>query len=170
MLDKANKEEQKSPIFFQFLDCVFQIMEQYPCSFEFNERFLLEIAFHTTSLRFGTFLFNSEYERAEKRVSKRTTSLWSYLNHHADSFTNTYFNPDNDNPVLYINSSMRFLSLWYSFFYRDQDEHRVFMKQEELMENITKKYRDQNVLLQTKVDTLSAEIELLKAQLAKQST
>ena len=39
----------------QFLDCVWQITRQFPDAFEFNERFLLDVAKHSYSGLFGTF-------------------------------------------------------------------------------------------------------------------
>ena len=39
-------EEQRSPVFIQFLDCVYQLICQFPCSFEFNEDLLISIADH----------------------------------------------------------------------------------------------------------------------------
>ena len=37
---------QRAPIFVQFVDCVWQLMQQNPCSFEFNSAFLVEILDH----------------------------------------------------------------------------------------------------------------------------
>jgi len=32
---------QRSPVFLQWLDCVHQLMRQFPCDFKFNEAFLV---------------------------------------------------------------------------------------------------------------------------------
>ena len=40
---------ERSPIFFQFLDAVWQIMQQFPFSFEFNAEYLSSIADHIYS-------------------------------------------------------------------------------------------------------------------------
>ena len=56
---KNVNDDQKSPVFLQFLDCVHQIMTQFPLSFEFNISFLVDIAFHTYSCFFGTFLYDT---------------------------------------------------------------------------------------------------------------
>lgn len=39
-----HSDHDRSPIFLQFIDCVWQIMEQNENFFEFTEKFLLEIA------------------------------------------------------------------------------------------------------------------------------
>jgi hypothetical protein len=57
---KSNPTDQRSPIFLQFLDCVHQILSQYPLSFEFNVKFLSKIGYHLYSSRFGNFLCNHE--------------------------------------------------------------------------------------------------------------
>ncbi|CAM9276904.1 unnamed protein product, partial [Hapterophycus canaliculatus] len=55
----SGKEDQRSPIFLQFLDCMWQLVMQMPSYFEFNPRFLLCIADHIQTCRFGTFLCNT---------------------------------------------------------------------------------------------------------------
>ena len=42
--------DERSPIFFQFLECVWQIMEQAPNEFEFNVDFLIRLADHSLSI------------------------------------------------------------------------------------------------------------------------
>lgn len=67
--DKANRQEdQMSPIFMQFLDCVWQVARQFPCYFEFNLRYILALADQVYAGRFGTFLFNSDKERVRTSI------------------------------------------------------------------------------------------------------
>ncbi|KAG1658002.1 Myotubularin-related protein 2 [Nymphon striatum] len=61
--DERHSDADRSPIFLQFIDCVWQIMKQFPVSFEFNEQFLITILDHLYSCLFGTFLFNSDQQR-----------------------------------------------------------------------------------------------------------
>ena len=57
-------QNEKSPIFLQFLDCVWQLMNEYPRDFEFTENFLIDLYRVSQSCEFGTFLGNCERERA----------------------------------------------------------------------------------------------------------
>ena len=47
--------DQRSPVFIQFLDCLHQIINQFPNQFEYNIDLLSFIAYHTTSCLYGTF-------------------------------------------------------------------------------------------------------------------
>ncbi|KAM4819097.1 phosphatidylinositol-3,5-bisphosphate 3-phosphatase MTMR8 isoform 2-T2 [Thomomys bottae] len=80
-----------SPVFTQFLDCVWQLMEQFPCAFEFNENFLLEIHDHIFSCQFGNFLGNCPKEREELRVLDKTHSVWPFLIQKKADFRNPLY-------------------------------------------------------------------------------
>ncbi|KAG7390672.1 hypothetical protein PHYPSEUDO_007134 [Phytophthora pseudosyringae] len=75
----SNNTNETSPVFLQWVDCVWQVMVQFPSAFEFNERYLILILDHLYSCRFGTFLYNSQRERLEQESLHPTQSLWSYL-------------------------------------------------------------------------------------------
>ena len=57
---KETNEEQKAPIFFQWLDCIHQLQTQFKYAFEFNNELLQFLAEHSNSCLYGTFLYNSE--------------------------------------------------------------------------------------------------------------
>ena len=38
------KEDEKSPVFTQFLDCVFQLLKMYPLSFEYTSKYLSRVS------------------------------------------------------------------------------------------------------------------------------
>eukprot|EP00057_Strongylocentrotus_purpuratus_P006227 XP_011660701.1 PREDICTED: myotubularin-related protein 10-A isoform X4 [Strongylocentrotus purpuratus] len=59
----------ESPIFLLFLDCVHQLIEQFPSAFEFTDTFLIALWDSMHSGIFGTFLFNSERHRMRTCVS-----------------------------------------------------------------------------------------------------
>lgn len=76
----SSRTREQSPIFLVFLDCVYQIYHQFPCSFEFNEKFLIMLFEHAYASPFGTFLENCLKQRKALEISKKTVSLWSYIN------------------------------------------------------------------------------------------
>ena len=49
-------KDQKAPIFLQFLDCVHQLHNQFPHAFEFNLKFLSDLAYYSYTTIFGTFI------------------------------------------------------------------------------------------------------------------
>ncbi|EPX73050.1 myotubularin family phosphatidylinositol-3-phosphatase [Schizosaccharomyces octosporus yFS286] len=83
-----HSEKMSSPVFHQFLDCVWQIMRQFPKYFEFNERFLRRLLYHLYSCQYGSFLYNSQRERKQAAVSKQTRSIWDYFMSRKKEFTN----------------------------------------------------------------------------------
>uniref|UniRef100_A0A8C5HVX8 Myotubularin phosphatase domain-containing protein n=1 Tax=Gouania willdenowi TaxID=441366 RepID=A0A8C5HVX8_GOUWI len=60
-LKKNDKEE--SPLFVLFLDCVWQMMNQYPAAFEFTEAYLTVLSDSMWIPLFSTFLFSSSKQR-----------------------------------------------------------------------------------------------------------
>lgn len=72
----SRQEDQMAPVFLQFLDCVWQIMRQQQHFFEFNTRYLLTLADHIYSCRFGTFLFNSDLDRVSSALYLSSLSLF----------------------------------------------------------------------------------------------
>ncbi|XP_064184527.1 myotubularin-related protein 1a isoform X2 [Anguilla rostrata] len=115
--DENHANSERSPLFVQFIDCVWQMMRQFPAAFEFNELFLITILDHLFSCLFGTFLYNSEQERVSKEVPSKTVSLWSSINSQAEDFTNPFYINYEDH-VLYPVASLRHLELWVSYYVR----------------------------------------------------
>ncbi|XP_034535808.1 myotubularin-related protein 10 isoform X2 [Notolabrus celidotus] len=68
-LDRCNhlkkNEKEESPLFMLFLDCVWQMMNQYPAAFEFTETYLTILSDSMWIPLFSTFLFNSPKQRAK---------------------------------------------------------------------------------------------------------
>uniref|UniRef100_A0A8C3WDU8 phosphatidylinositol-3,5-bisphosphate 3-phosphatase n=1 Tax=Catagonus wagneri TaxID=51154 RepID=A0A8C3WDU8_9CETA len=107
----------RSPIFLQFIDCVWQMTRQFPSAFEFNELFLITILDHLYSCLFGTFLCNCEQQRFKEDVYTKTVSLWSYINSQLDEFSNPFF-VNYENHVLYPVASLSHLELWVNYYVR----------------------------------------------------
>jgi hypothetical protein len=58
-----NKSAEKSPLFLLFLDCIWQVLQQFPEAFEFSETFLTTIWDSVFMPIFDTFQFNCEFDR-----------------------------------------------------------------------------------------------------------
>ncbi|KAG0676580.1 hypothetical protein C6P42_001205 [Pichia californica] len=86
----------ESPIFQQFLDCLYQILIQNPKKFEFNERFLRRLIYHLYSCQYGTFLVNNEKEKFEYKLNERTRSVWDYFKSRKSEFLNKEYEKPGD--------------------------------------------------------------------------
>uniref|UniRef100_A0A674GRJ6 Myotubularin-related protein 10 n=2 Tax=Taeniopygia guttata TaxID=59729 RepID=A0A674GRJ6_TAEGU len=68
-LDRCNhlkRSDKESPLFLMFLDCVWQLLEQYPAAFEFSEVYLTILYDSARISLFGTFLFNCPHQRVKE--------------------------------------------------------------------------------------------------------
>ncbi|KAK6480473.1 myotubularin isoform X1 [Huso huso] len=115
--DKNHADADRSPIFVQFIDCVWQMTKQFPTAFEFNELFLMTILDNLYSCRFGTFLYNCESVRDNMEVKEKTVSLWSMINSENRKYINPFYTKESSR-VLYPVASMRHLELWVSYYIR----------------------------------------------------
>ena len=109
--------DQRSPIFPQFVFCLYQLLVQFPVAFEFNEHLLITVLDELYTCRFGTFLFNSDKERRKAALRDKTTSLWSYVNSNLSLFVNSGYTPKASPAVLYPDPSHRKLRIWDNYFF-----------------------------------------------------
>ena len=96
---RITKPNELSPVFHQFLDCVYQLVYQHPTRFEFSERFLRRLLYHLYSCQYGTFLFDNEKERVEAKARERTRSVWVYFLCRKQEFLNPKYDPEIDDSV-----------------------------------------------------------------------
>jgi hypothetical protein len=96
---RVTKVNELSPVFHQFLDCVYQLHYQHPTRFEFSERFLRRLLYHLYSCQYGTFLFDNEKERIDTRAKERTRSVWDYFLCRKQEFMNPKYEPEVDDAV-----------------------------------------------------------------------
>ncbi|XP_062909895.1 myotubularin-related protein 2 isoform X5 [Mobula hypostoma] len=151
--DKNHTDADRSPVFLQFIDCVWQMTRQFPTAFEFNEFFLVTILDHLYSCLFGTFLSNSEQQRVKEGLQRSTISLWAYINSQLEEFTNPLY-VNYSNHVLYPVASMRHLELWIGYYIRWNPRMRP-------QEPIHQRYKEllaKRTELQKKVEELQREV------------
>ena len=109
------KQDQASPIFLQFLDAVHQLLEQFPNSFEFNEKFLIFLAKTYNLNLYGTFMFNNEKERNDSNAKFNTASVWTEIFRDLKPYLNVYYDP-NSVKILEPNYSYYNLKIWTTLF------------------------------------------------------
>jgi hypothetical protein len=110
-----HNEDQRAPIFLQWIDTVHQLIYQFPEAFEFNMELLLFIAFHHNSCLYGNFMYNCEYERLEKKASLKTCSIWTDVFNNEKSFLNNNYNPQE---FIIPDCSPYKIRFWEEFFFR----------------------------------------------------
>lgn len=127
--DKAT-DDNRSPVFLQWLDCVWQLICQFPTAFEFNEVLLLTIADYMYSCLFGTFLCNSESQRKKEGIASRTKSIWSMVNSYKEEFLNPFYTSTPNSSMISVAAaqprdyiliprcSAPFIHLWTSYYCR----------------------------------------------------
>ncbi|RWS30560.1 Myotubularin-related protein 8-like protein [Leptotrombidium deliense] len=114
-----------APVFTQFIDCTWQIMQQFPYHFEFNEKFLLILHDHVYSCQFGTFIGNCDKERNDLMMKSRTYSLWAYFDSQRSEFINPLYATREQNGngkfsdgVLNLNCASQHVRFWRTFYNR----------------------------------------------------
>jgi myotubularin-related protein 1/2 len=118
--EKADSQE--SPIFLQFLDCVYQLVRLFPSYFEFNEGLLLVLVDALYSCRFGTFLLDCRKLRHEADLPNRTASVWTWVNGLRSFLTEETFV---DNQVLAppVSVILKNATLWNDVYMRWSVQH-----------------------------------------------
>lgn len=151
--DKNHTDVDRSPIFLQFIDCVWQMTRQFPAAFEFNEYFLITILDHLYSCLFGTFLCNSEQQRLKEEIPKRTVSLWSFVNSQLEEFVNPLY-VHYSSHVLFPTVGIRHLQLWVSYYIRWNPR----MRPQEPVHQRYKELLAKRAELQKRVEELQREV------------
>eukprot|EP01132_Coremiostelium_polycephalum_P006801 gene6801-8438_t len=105
--------DERSPIFMQFVDCVWQLTNQFPHAFEFNEKLLIRTLDALYSCQFGTFLYDCEKERMK---AANLPSFWSYVDQNRSSFLNPLYVPQPPGSVLLPATEIKFIRFWDSYY------------------------------------------------------
>ncbi|KAF4317727.1 hypothetical protein G195_008436 [Phytophthora kernoviae 00238/432] len=122
------EDDSTSPVFMQFVDAVWQLLRQFPCSFEFNERYLIAMLDEVYCKRSGTFLHDCEEARMGSKTVVRCTSAWTLLQAHpqASDFLNPFYmvplrgdgSTDRSPTVLQFKWHTSSLAIWTAFYLR----------------------------------------------------
>ncbi|XP_068596117.1 myotubularin-related protein 7-like [Brachionichthys hirsutus] len=116
---RVGDPKEVAPVIDQFLECVWQLTEQFPCAFEFNERLLIAVHSHIYSCQYGNFVGNSQRERTELRLRERTHSLWTYLWTKKADYINPLYRPGHSQtPLLQISTAPYCFKFWRGLYNR----------------------------------------------------
>ncbi|KAK8673653.1 hypothetical protein V6N13_111973 [Hibiscus sabdariffa] len=122
--NSSHAQNNYSPIFLQWVDCVSQLLRMYPFAFEFSSTFLVDFLDCVLSCRFGNFLCNSEKERQQCGVYEACGCLWAYLadlrssEGSSHAHYNLFYDPLKHNGTLYPPAAALAPTLWPQFHLR----------------------------------------------------
>ncbi|XP_072170824.1 phosphatidylinositol-3,5-bisphosphate 3-phosphatase MTMR8-like [Diadema setosum] len=156
-----------SPVFTQFVDAAWQLCSQFPCAFQFNERFLLELHDHVFSSQFGNFLGNCEKERLGKRLSQKTFSLWQYMQARMSDYINPLYQPNlpTCRGMLKPDFSPQMLKFWRGMYNRYENG----VHPRESVTDVLSAMKDHSTSLADHVQFLENQLAALKKLLVSES-
>ncbi|KAM4046567.1 phosphatidylinositol-3,5-bisphosphate 3-phosphatase MTMR6 [Anomaloglossus baeobatrachus] len=156
-LDSDAKEI--SPVFTQFLECVWHLTEQFPQAFEFSEAFLLQIHEHVYSCQFGNFIGKCEREREELRLKDKTHSLWAYLLSEQSKYKNPLFDLHSleTQPVLEPNTIFFNFKFWRNMYH----QYDPLLHPRQSVPNLLLKISSENKDLEDELKQLQLKIKNL---------
>ncbi|XP_017763624.1 PREDICTED: myotubularin-related protein 6 isoform X2 [Eufriesea mexicana] len=164
-----NKE--LAPIFTQFIDATYQLLQQYPHKFQFNELFLLTLHDHVHSCEYGTFIGNSEKERQILRVSERTYSLWGYIAYNMHEYINPLYKcnrfDEQTSSVLQPKLAPQCITLWRGMYFRFENgihPREIYEDFLLIMHDHTSSLEDHVKLLVKRVNSLTSVLNINNIQ------
>lgn len=108
-----NDTTERSPLLLLFLDCTWQLLQQFPDEFEFSETFLTTLWDSAFLPIFDTFLFNSEHDRqlaiGKKRLILRP--VWDWAEQFADKDLALFNNPLYKKPTEQLNNARKSMAI-----------------------------------------------------------
>lgn len=154
----ANKYGQDvSPIFVQFLDCIYQLICQFPTAFQYNKHLLKFLATQVYTCKFGTFLFDHEwgrkkFEEATELKLTETVSIWTYVNDNCGQYLNPLYSKESDILSPHIHQSD--LRFWREYFlsWHEHSSPHSGMKMSDPEGDVSVKYLDQYFEHRKRVD------------------
>lgn len=114
----AYHEAEPAPLFLLFLDCVWQLIQQFPTAFQFTETYLTTLWDSAHISIFDTFLFNSEHDRYLAQTGQTPLvlrSVWDWKEQFMEKdialFCNPLYNDAYTQPIK-PHTAVAFLDIW----------------------------------------------------------
>lgn len=123
-----SKEIEPSPVFLLFLDCVWQLIQQYPTAFHVSETYLTTLWDSVYITVFDTFLFNSQHHRNLASSGNSNShpplilrSVWDWREQFSEKDIALFCNPlfdDSFEEVLRPSTGLQNLEVWGQNYFR----------------------------------------------------
>ncbi|XP_050542785.1 myotubularin-related protein 10-B [Daktulosphaira vitifoliae] len=120
-----NSNSIKSPLLLLFLDCVWQLIQQFPTKFEFTETYLTTLWDASHISIFDTFLFDNERDRYYAKTDVASPlmlrSIWDWEEQFIDQDLIQFHNPFYDSSfsgLLKVSCEISCLNVWTQCYYR----------------------------------------------------
>ncbi|KAL0238676.1 hypothetical protein PCE1_004368 [Barthelona sp. PCE] len=118
-MNHKEKQREESPIFLQFIDGVYQLLNQFPNHFEFNQTLLIDILDGFFDGISGTFLSNTIKERFQNSLMMYP-SLWDLLELEHVKYLNLDYSPFSESILPKI--KMRNIAFWKDYYCRYSEQ------------------------------------------------
>ncbi|XP_056637371.1 myotubularin-related protein 10-B [Diorhabda sublineata] len=116
------KDIEPSPIFLLFLDCVWQLLQQFPNAFQISETYLTTLWDSAHVSVFDTFLFNSHHDRfIAENGSMILRSVWDWREQFTEKDIGLFCNPLFDDSIceqLTPKTGVSALDVWLQCYFR----------------------------------------------------
>ncbi|KAJ8960603.1 hypothetical protein NQ318_013894 [Aromia moschata] len=122
------KEVEASPIFLLFLDCVWQLLQQFPTAFQISETYLTTLWDSAHISVFDTFLFNCHHQRFMAEVGSANShpplvlrSVWDWREQFSERDIGLFCNPlydDSYRAILKPHAGLAGLEVWTQCYFR----------------------------------------------------
>mmetsp|Transcript_17534 Transcript_17534/g.24388 ORF Transcript_17534/g.24388 Transcript_17534/m.24388 type:complete len:1035 (+) Transcript_17534:215-3319(+) len=159
-------QQECSPIFVQWIECVWQILSRCRCAFEFTPKLLIFLLDALFSNLFGNFLMNCNRERDELGVRERSKSIWSYIDQEKHRFINPFFVPQKGvlrNPIVHPMN----LHFWEDYYARHYSYHSQALSEQGKWDDQFAEVADKHLRLREEIDQLKETKETLEKELEK---
>ncbi|XP_054262707.1 myotubularin-related protein 10-B-like isoform X1 [Macrosteles quadrilineatus] len=125
-----NMETQEAPVFLLFLDCVWQLLEQFPGEFQFTETYLTTLWDSAHISVFETFLFDCERDRklamSDPNNPLTIRPVWDWGEQFSERdvslFSNPLYTPPPPSPYslppLQVQTGVSSLQIWSQCYFR----------------------------------------------------
>ena len=163
---KIGKED-VLPTMALLIDCIWQLMQQFPYAFEFNERMLLTLFDHAMGSEYGTFLLNCERERDAAGLADKAPSLWDFMAQPAERsrLLNAVYDASAEESSTYLKACFRpqCIGIWRAFYCRYSHNNEP---QDEVAQLVMFRH-DMHTALREEADIQRKRIKELEARLAE---